>query len=49
LRDEIVGELKKQGLNITGAVEERVAQISKRRNATRLSVPLDTLVSADGD
>ena len=49
LRDEIVGELKKQGLNITGAVEERVAQISKRRNATRLAVPLDTLVSADGD
>ena len=49
LRDEIVGELKKQGVNITGAVEQRVAQISKRRNATRLAVPLDTLVSADAD
>jgi murein L,D-transpeptidase YcbB/YkuD len=49
LRDEIVGVLKKQGVNITGAVEQRVAQIAKRRNATRLSVPLDTLVTADGD
>ncbi len=49
LRDEIVGELKKQGVAITGAVEQRVAQISKRRNATRLTVPLDTLLSADGD
>jgi hypothetical protein len=50
LRDEIVGELKKQGVNITGAVEQRVAQISKRRNATRLTVPLDTLTTiAEGD
>jgi hypothetical protein len=49
LRDEIVGVLKKQGVTITGAVEQRVAQISKRRNATRLTLPLDTLVSAEGD
>ena len=49
LRDEIVGELKKQGVAITGAVEQRVAQISKRRNATRLTLPLDTLFRADGD
>ena len=46
LRDEIVGELKKQGVTITGAVERRVAMISKRRNATRLSVPMDTLTEA---
>ena len=45
LRDEIVGELKKQGVTITGAVEQRVALISKRRNATRLTVPLDTLIT----
>lgn len=49
LRDEIVGLLKKQGVNITGEVEQRVAQISKRRNATRLAVSLDTLLSAEGD
>jgi L,D-transpeptidase ErfK/SrfK len=49
LRDEIVGELKKQGVNITGAVERRVAQISKRRNATRLTVSIDTLVNSAGD
>jgi murein L,D-transpeptidase YcbB/YkuD len=49
LRDEIVDELKKQGVNITGAIEQRVAQISRRRNATRLTVALDTLVSAEGD
>ena len=49
LRDQIVGELKKQGVDITGAVEQRVAQISKRRNATRLTVSLDTLTSADGE
>jgi hypothetical protein len=49
LRDEIVGELKKQGVSITGAVEQRVAQISMRRNATRLTVPLDTLTDAAGD
>lgn len=49
LRDEIVDVLKKQGVNITGAIEQRVAQISKRRNATRLAVSLDTLVSADGE
>jgi murein L,D-transpeptidase YcbB/YkuD len=48
LRDEIVGELKKQGVNITDAVEQRVALISKRRIATRISVSLDTL-SAEGD
>ena len=41
--------LKKQGVSITGAIEQRVAQISRRRNATRLTVPLDTLVSAEGD
>lgn len=49
LRDEIVGELKKQGVSITGAVEQRVAAISKRRVATRLTVPLDTLNPAEGD
>jgi hypothetical protein len=49
LRDEIVGELKKQGVTITGAVEQRVAQISKRRVATRLTVPLDTITSVNGD
>jgi hypothetical protein len=49
LRDEIVGELKKQGVNITDAVEQRVASISKRRIATRLTVPIDTLTSAEGD
>jgi hypothetical protein len=49
LRDEIVGELKKQGLNITGAVEQRIALISKRRVATRLTVPLDTLVTVEGE
>ena len=46
LREEIVGELKKQGVTITGAVERRVAMISKRRNATRLTVPMDTLTEA---
>ncbi|HET9439056.1 MAG TPA: L,D-transpeptidase [Longimicrobiales bacterium] len=50
LRDEIVGVLKKQGVEITGDVEQRVAQISKRRNATRLTVPLDELViSTEGE
>ena len=49
LRKEIVGELKKQGVNITDAVEQRVASISKRRIATRLSVPIDTLASTAGD
>lgn len=49
LRDEIVGELKKQGVTITGAVEQRVAQISKRRNATRLTVALESLLSTAGD
>lgn len=49
LRDEIVGELKKQGVTITGEVERRVAMISKRRNATRLTVPLDTLVTEATD
>lgn len=49
LRDQIMGELKKQGVNITDAVEQRVAQISKRRNATRLTVPLDTLAYGQGD
>lgn len=48
LRDEIVVELKKQGVAITGEVEQRVAQISKRRIATRLTVPLDDL-SAEAD
>lgn len=49
LRDEIVGVLKKRGVDITGELERRVAQISKRRNATRLSVPLDELLTAEGD
>jgi hypothetical protein len=49
LRDDIVGVLKKQGVEMTDAVEQRVAAISKRRIATRLSVPLDTLTSAEGD
>lgn len=49
LRKEIVGELKKQGVNITGGLEDRIAQISKRRIATRLTVPLDTLLSTAGD
>jgi murein L,D-transpeptidase YcbB/YkuD len=49
LRAEIMGELKKQGVNITGEIEQRVALISKRRNVTRLTVPLDTLVSVAGD
>jgi hypothetical protein len=48
LRAEIVGLLKKQGVAITGEVEQRVAQISKRRNATHLTIPLDNL-SAEGD
>ena len=49
LRDQIVGVLKKQGVNITDGVEQRIAQISKRRVATRLSVPLDTLLSDAGE
>lgn len=49
LRDEIVSALKQQGVTITGAVEQRVAQISKRRNATHLTVSVDDLVSGDGD
>ena len=49
LRDEIVGVLKKQGVAITNDVEQRIAQISKRRNATRLEVPLEDLISSEGD
>jgi hypothetical protein len=49
LRDEIVGALKKQGVAITSDVEQRIAQISKRRNATRLEVPLEDLISSEGD
>lgn len=49
LRDEIVDELKKEGFAITSEVEQRIAQISKRRNATRLEVPLEELVSSEGD
>jgi hypothetical protein len=49
LREEIVGLLKKRGADVTNEVEQRVAQISKRRNATRLTVPLDNLLTAEGD
>lgn len=49
LRDEIVGVLEKQGVAITNAVEQRIAQIAKRRVATRLEVPLEELVSSEGD
>jgi murein L,D-transpeptidase YcbB/YkuD len=49
LRDEIVGVLKKQGVAITGELEQRVAQISKRRNATHLAIPLDNLLTSEGD
>ncbi len=49
LRAEIVGLLKKRGVEVTADVEQRVAQVAKRRNATRLAVPLDDLVAAEGD
>jgi len=46
LRPQLVAVLKQQGVNVTPAVEEQLSAISRKRNATRLTVDLDSLVNA---
>jgi hypothetical protein len=45
LRTEIIATLKKEGIAISSRVEERLGSISKKRNATRLTLALDSLVA----
>ncbi|HUP89134.1 MAG TPA: L,D-transpeptidase [Longimicrobiales bacterium] len=46
LREEIVSVLKKAGIEISDAIQNRLASLSKRRLVTRLTVNIDSLKSA---
>jgi len=48
LTDQIVAALKGAGIDMSDAIESRLASISKRRVATHISVALDSLTSAAG-
>jgi murein L,D-transpeptidase YcbB/YkuD len=45
LRSEIIATLKKEGIAISDRVEARLGAISKKRNATRLTLAIDSLVA----
>ena len=45
LRSEIIETLKKEGISISARIEERLGLISKKRNATRLTVAIDSLMA----
>jgi hypothetical protein len=45
LRKEIVAALKSEGVQISSKIEQRLPQWSKTRNATRLTIALDTLTA----
>jgi len=50
LRAEVIATLKNEGISISERIEERLGRISKKRNATRLTIALDSLVGpAAGD
>ena len=49
LRSEVVSALKREGVAITPDVEDRISAISKKRNATRLTVTLDSLTEPEGE
>jgi murein L,D-transpeptidase YcbB/YkuD len=44
LREEVIATLKSEGISISDRIEERLGRISKKRNATRLTIALDSLV-----
>lgn len=46
LRSEIVETLKREGISISAKIEERLGMISKKRNATRLTIAVDSLMAA---
>lgn len=46
LRKEIIKTLESRGVQISSKLEERLAYLSKKRNATRVTVALDSLVAA---
>jgi murein L,D-transpeptidase YcbB/YkuD len=46
LHAELVAALKQEGIEVTPGLEEHLGAISKKRNATRLTVALDSLVNA---
>jgi hypothetical protein len=51
LSDEVLTALKDAGVDVSDAIESRIASIAKRRLVTHLTVPLDSLtrVGAAGD
>ena len=46
LREEVIATLKNEGISISGKLEERLGTIAKKRNATRLTIALDSLAGA---
>jgi hypothetical protein len=44
----VVAALTKAGVNVNAIDASRLEQITRRRNATRLTVALETLVSGSG-
>jgi murein L,D-transpeptidase YcbB/YkuD len=45
LRSEIITTLKKAGIEMSSRLEQRLSTLSKKRNATRLTVSLDSLTA----
>jgi murein L,D-transpeptidase YcbB/YkuD len=48
LREEVLATLKNSGITISERLKEQLTPLYKRRNATRLTVALDSLVAAYG-
>lgn len=50
LREEVISTLKNEGISISSRIEQRLGVLSKKRNATRLTIALDSLTGgAAGD
>lgn len=45
LRKELLATLKKEGISVSGRIESKLSVLSKKRNATRLTIALDSLVA----
>lgn len=46
LRKELLATLKNEGITVSEKFEERLGALSKKRNATRLTIALDSLIAA---
>jgi hypothetical protein len=48
IKQQVVAALTKAGVNVNAIDASRLEKITRRRNATRLTVALETLVSGSG-